>query len=308
MAHAPFVAAAGAEMFGLDDWLKLPNLKDLGSVLEGPKYAKWHSFRESEDARYVGLTAPRFLLRLPYGSETIPVKEFNYEETVTDDHHRYLWGNSCYTFAARMTDAFAKFRFCSNIVGPKGGGAVEDLPVHVYEAMGATEAKIPTEVLISERREVELADQGFMALTMRKGSDNACFFSANSCQKPKFFGQTEEGKQAESNYKLGTKLPYLMLVNRFAHYLKVLQREEVGSTKTRTQIQKELNNWIRQFVLNQDDAPASTFARRPLRAAEVVVSDVAGDPGWYSVGMKVKPHFKLEGMFVELSLTGKLDK
>jgi type VI secretion system protein ImpC len=308
MAHAPFIAAASPKFFGEESWLTLPNLKDLHSIMEAPQYAKWRSFRESEDARYVGLTAPRFLLRLPYGSETIPVKEFNYEETVTDSHDKYLWGNTAFTFASRLTDSFAKYRWCPNIIGPQSGGAVEDLPVHVYKAMGAMEQKIPTEILISERREFELAEEGFMALTMRKGSDNACFFSANSCQKPKFFGQTKEGKEAEANYKLSTQLPYMFIVSRLAHYIKVIQRENIGSWKEKKDLNRELNNWIRQYVSEMDDASAAVRGRRPLRQAEVVVSDVEGDPGWYKVDLKVRPHFKYMGAFFTLSLVGKLDK
>jgi type VI secretion system protein ImpC len=256
----------------------------------------------------VALTLPRFLLRLPYGGSTVPAKNFHYEEAVTGDHERYLWGNSSFTFASKLSDSFAKFRFCANITGPRGGGAVEDLPVHTFESMGEIEQKIPTEILLTERREFELAEEGFVGLAIRKGTDNACFFSANSAQMPKVFAKTKEGKAAEANYKLGTRLPYLMVVNRLAHYLKVLQREEIGSTKSRVDMEKELNEWIRQYVLDQESAPAGTYARRPLRKAQVTVEDVAGEPGWYKVGLKVTPHFKYEGAFFELSLVGKLDK
>jgi type VI secretion system protein ImpC len=308
MAHAPFLASAGPKFFGEDSYLTLPNLKDLKSIFEAPQYAKWRSFRESEDARNVGLVMPRFLLRLPYGEETVPVKEFHYEETVTDSHEKYLWGNAVFAFASRLTDSFAKYRWCPNIIGPQSGGAVEDLPVHVYKSMGATEQKIPTEVLISERREFELSEEGFIALTMRKGSDNAAFFSANSCQKPKFFGQSKEGKDAETNYKLGTQLPYMFIISRLAHYIKVIQRENIGSWKEKSDLKRELNTWINQYVSEMDDASAATRGRRPLRQAEITVDDVEGDPGWYRVGMKVRPHFKYMGAFFTLSLVGKLDK
>jgi type VI secretion system protein ImpC len=308
MSHAPFIAAAGPRFFGVDSFKELPNLKDLHSIFEGPQYAKWQSFRESEDARYVALTTPRFLLRLPYGQETQPVKAFNYEEDVSESHENYLWGNTAFAFATRLTDSFAKYRWCSNIIGPMGGGAVEDLPLHQFESMGAVQTKIPTEVLISERREFELAEEGFMALTMRKGSDNACFFSANSTQKPKFFGNNPEGKQAELNYKLGTQMPYMFMVNRLAHYLKVIQRENIGSWKDRMDLQQELNTWIRQYVADQDNPPALVRSRRPLRQAEITVENVEGEPGWYRVGMKVRPHFKYMGAFFTLSLVGKLDK
>lgn len=308
MAHAPFITSTNAQTFGLKDWMGLPNLKDLKSVFEAPQYAKWRSFRESEDARYVGLTAPRFLLRLPYGSETVPVKEFSYEETVTDSHDKYLWGNTAFTFATRLTDSFAKFRWCPNIIGPQSGGAVENLPVHVFKSMGAAEQKIPTEILISERREYELAEEGFIALTMRKGSDNAAFFSAHSCQKPKTFGQSPEGKAAETNYRLGTQLPYMFIINRLAHYIKVIQRENIGTWKEKEDLNRELNAWIGQYVSEMDNVSDAVRGRRPLREAQVVVTDVEGEPGWYKVDLRVRPHFKYMGAFFSLSLVGKLDK
>jgi len=306
MSHAPFIAAAGAQMFGLENFDALPALKDLKAVFEAPQYTKWQSFRESEDARNVGLALPRFLLRLPYGPDSQPIKSFNYQEDVSASHSHYLWGNAAFALGSRISDSFAKYRWCSNIIGPKGGGAVEDPPLHQFEAMGAVQTKIPTEILISERREFELAEEGFIGLTMRKGSDNAAFFSANSVQKPKSFGISAEGKEAETNYKLGLQLPYLFIVNRMAHYLKVMQRENIGSWKERVDLERELNNWIRQYVADMDNP--GVRSRRPLRQAEVTVEDVEGEPGWYRVGLKVRPHFKYMGAFFTLSLVGKLDK
>ncbi len=308
MSHAPFIAAAGPKFFGLESFTGLPDLKDLKDHFEGPQFAKWQSFREQEDARYVGLTVPRFLLRNPYDPEDNPVKSFVYKENVANSHEHYLRGNTAYTFASRLTDSFAKFRWCPNIIGPQSGGAVEDLPLHHFESMGEIETKIPTEVLVSDRREYELAEEGFIALTMRKGSDNAAFFSANSAQKPKFFGNSEEGKNAELNYKLGTQLPYLFIVNRLAHYLKVLQREQIGAWKERTDLELELNKWIRQYVADQENPSSEVRSRRPLRAAQVVVSDVDGEPGWYRVSLNVRPHFKYMGADFTLSLVGKLDR
>lgn len=308
MAHAPFISAAGPQFFGEESWLKFPNLKDLKSILEGPRYTKWRGFRESEDARYVGLTTPRFLLRLPYSKSDNPVKSFDYNETVTDNHENYLWGNTAYTFATRLTDSFAKWRWCPNIIGPQGGGSVENLPIHTFEAMGEVQAKIPTEILITERREFELAEEGFIALTMRKDSDNACFFSANSCQKPKYFGTSAEGRAAETNYKLGTQLPYMFIVSRLAHYLKVLQRENLGSWKERSDLQRELNEWIRQYVVDMDNPLPGVRSRRPLRQAQVTVEDVEGNPGWYKVDLKVRPHFKYMGSDITLSLVGRLEQ
>jgi type VI secretion system protein ImpC len=308
MAHAPFVAAASPKFFGEDNFLRLPNLKDIKSIIEGPQYIKWRSFRESEDARYVGLTLPRFLLRLPYGPNSSPVKSFNYDERVSASHDHYLWGNTAFAFASRLADSFAKFRWCPNIIGPQSGGAVEDLPMHQFEAMGEIQTKIPTEVLISERREYELAEEGFIALTMRKDSDNAAFFSANSCQKAKFFGISAEAKEAETNYKLGTQLPYMFIICRLAHYIKVLQREQIGSWKERADLELELNKWISQYVSDMEAPSAAVRSRRPLRQAQITVQDVEGDPGWYRVDMKVRPHFKYMGAFFTLGLVGKLDK
>ena len=308
MSHAPFIASAGPKFFGLETFTGLPDLKDLKDHFEGPQFTKWQSFREQEDARYVGLTVPRFLLRNPYDPEDNPVKTFVYKENVANSHEHYLWGNTAYAFASRLTDSFAKFRWCPNIIGPQSGGAVEDLPLHHFESMGEIETKIPTEVLVSDRREYELAEEGFIALTMRKGSDNAAFFSANSAQKPKFFGISEEGKTAELNYKLGTQLPYMFIVNRLAHYLKVLQREQIGAWKERTDLELELNKWIRQYVADQENPSSEVRSRRPLRAAQVIVSDVEGEPGWYRVSLNVRPHFKYMGADFTLSLVGKLDK
>ena len=308
MSHAPFVSAAGTEFFGIDSWDELTKLKDLHSVFEGAQYAKWNSFRESEDSRYVALTLPRFLLRLPYGQDTQPCKLFNFKESTGNGDADFCWGNTAFAFASRLTDSFAKYRWCANIIGPQSGGAVEDLPLYQYEENGEVKNKIPTQVLISERREYELAEEGFIALTMRKGADNATFFSANSVQKPKSFGISPEGKEMELNYRLSTQMPYMMIVDRLAHYIKVLQRENIGSWKNRGELESELNKWASQYVTEMDNPEPSVRSRRPLRACEIKVSDVPGDPGWYQVSMKVRPHFKYMGASFTLSLVGKLDK
>ncbi len=307
MAHCPFIAAAGPKFFGGDEFRGLPNLKDLSAIFEGPQYIKWNSFRESEDSRYIGLTMPRFLARLPYDPENNPVKSFAYEETVSDGHESYLWCNTAYAMATRLTDSFAKYRWCPNIIGPGSGGAVEDLPMHVFESMGALDTKIPTEISLSDRREYELAEQGFISLVHRKGADNAAFFSANSLQKPKFFGETEEGKTAETNYKLGTQLPYLFIISRLAHYIKVIQREQLGGYKASGDLERELNTWISQYVVAMDNPSRGVREKKPLRAAQITVGEVAGDPGWYTVGMKIQPHMKYMGAYFELSLVGKLE-
>ncbi len=308
MSHAPFITGVSPRMFGVDQFSELPNLKDLKSIFEMPQYTNWRGFRDSEDARYVGLVAPRFLSRLPYSPETAPAKSFTYREDVSDGDGRFSWSNAAYAMASCITKSFAKYRFCANIIGPKGGGAVEDMELYEYEDMGTTKIKNPAEVTITDRREFELAEEGFISLVYRQDSDNAAFFSANSVQKPKFYGISKEGKEAETNYKLGTRLPYMFVMSRLAHYLKVLQRENIGTWTSRTKMEDELNKWVTQFVNDTDTPSEGTTSRRPLRKAQVIVSDVEGDPGWYKVSLKVVPHFKYEGAFFELSLVGKLDK
>ncbi len=308
MAHVPILGNADPRFFGTDTFESLPTLKDLRSIFEGPQYARWNGFRESEDARYVGLCLPRFLLRLPYGEKTVPVKAFNFDEDVIGHHERYLWGHASDALVTRIADSFAKFRWAPNIIGPQSGGAVTALPLHQYESMGEIQTKIPTEVLITERREFELSEEGFISFVFRKDSDNACFFSANSVQKPKMFGNSPEGKAAETNYRLGTQLPYMFVMTRLAHYIKVLQREQIGSWKDRSTLERELNAWIGQYVSDMDDPAPAVRSRRPLRQAQISVEDVEGQPGWYRCSVKVRPHFKYMGATFTLSLVGKLDK
>jgi type VI secretion system protein ImpC len=308
MSHVPVLTNASPEHFGDTTFRNVPNLKDLKSLFEGPQYARWHGFRESEDARYVGLCMPRFLLRVPYGEKTIPVKSFNFSEDVIDHHDRYLWGYASNALLTRIADSFANYRWGPNIIGPQSGGSVENLPLHQYEAMGEIQTKVPTEIMLTERREFELSEEGFISLVYRKDADNACFFSANSVQKPKTFGSTAEGKAAETNYRLGTQLPYMFIMTRLAHYIKVLQREQIGSWKDRGVLERELNNWISQYVADMEDPAPSVRSQRPLRQAQVTVEDVAGQPGWYRCSLKVRPHFKYMGASFTLSLVGKLDK
>lgn len=307
MSHAPFITAPSPEFFNLSSFEDLPDLKEVKDIFEGPRFAKWRSLRDSEDARHIGLVLPRFMLRSVYDRQEHPISSFSYDENIDARHQNYLWGNAAFLMASCINDSFARYRWCPNIIGPQSGGAVDDLPVHLYEALGQLQAKIPTEVLVSDRKEFELAEEGFIALTMRKDSDNAAFFSANSVQKPKQFPKTSEGLQAQTNYKLGTQLPYLFIVNRLAHYIKVLQREQIGSWKERNDLEGELSRWLKQYIADQENPSADIRSRRPLRAAQIEVSDVAGDPGWYQVSLAVRPHFKYMGANFEISLVGRLD-
>ncbi len=308
MAHCPFIAAAGPEMFGVSDFQELPKLKDLASIFEGPQYIKWNSFRDSPDARYFALTLPRFLLRHPYDPDANPVKAFNYSEKVTDDHGKYLWGNAAFAFATRLTASFAESRWSMHCTGPQAGGMVENLILHQYKTLEGIETKIPTEVLISDRREFELAEAGFIGLTMYKNTDKACFFSANSVQRPKTFPDTEEGKRDQTNYKLGTRLPYMMMISRLAHYLKVIQRDNVQTWQTPVKMQTELTEWMRQYATDTDSPQPEVANRRPIRKFNIQVSEVPGEVGFYKVDLQVMPHIKYEGADFTLSLVGKLDK
>jgi len=307
MTHAPFISAASEEFFGISNFNELTGLKELSSLFEGPQYAKWRGLRDDDDSRNIGLALPRFLLRAPYGKDN-PVREFNYTESADGDSDKYVWGNAALALATRMTESFAQYRWCPNIIGPTSGGAVKDLPVDVVERDGQDILVGPVEVTISDRREYELSDLGFIPLALRKGSDNAAFFSANSIQRPRFFGTDEEGRQAELNFRLGTQLPYLFIVNRLAHYIKVLQRENLGSWKSRAELENELNTWLRQYVADQENPSPATRSQRPLRRAQLAVSEVEGEAGWYRVDLQVTPHFKFMGANFTLSLAGMLDR
>jgi type VI secretion system protein ImpC len=308
MAHAPFISSAGPKFFGLESFEGLPDLKDIEDVMSSPQFAAWRGFRQNEDSKYVGLTLPRFLLRAPYDPEDNPISNFVYKEDVSASHENYLWGNTVYAFASKLTDSFANYRWCTNIIGPKSGGEIRNLPVHTFQSMGDIEMKIPTEVLVSDRREYELSEQGFIPLIMRKGSNSAAFFAASSTQLPKIFPDTPEGNEAQLNYKLGTQLPYLFAITRMSHYIKVLQREHIGSWRERADLERELNKWARQYVANQENPSAEIRSKRPFKDISISVTDVENDPGWYKVRISLRPHFKYMGASFELSLVGKLDK
>ena len=302
-AHAPFIAAAGTEFFGIDSFEALPHRNSVSTKA----HEKWQSFRESPNANYVGLTLPRFLSRQPYDPKQNRSRSFVYQEQVSDDHEKYLWSNAAFAFATRLTDSFAKYRWCPNIIGPKAGGKVENLPLHKYESLGGVETKPPTEVAISNPRELELANEGFIPLIHEKGTDAACFFSANSTQKPKFFGNSPEDKEAEKNFKLGTQLPYMFVVSRLSHHIHTFQVQELGSSKSRADMESELNKWVRQYVSDQPIVSEETKASRPFRNVSLKVEDVAGEPGWYKVDMRLTPHLKYMGSYFTLALVGNVE-
>jgi len=303
--HCPFIASANSQMLGLDSATQLHKVKDMDDLFGQSEYTKWRAFRETEDARYLGLTFPRFLLRAPMNPSDNPSKAFNYTESVTgSDHQRYLWGNASIAFASRLTESFGSNGWCVNIRGPQAGGVVEDLPLHMYEDEGENKIKIPTEVMISDRQELELAESGFIPLTFYKNRDYACFFSAQSTQKAKRYSTAE----ATANAKLSSNLPYLFLASRLSHYLKVIQRENIGAAKEKDDLQKELDLWIQKLVTTMPNAGAELKAERPLKDAKIVVTDIAESPGWYAVEMFIRPHFQVEGINVQLSLVSKMPK
>jgi type VI secretion system protein ImpC len=310
MAHVPFLANASPRLLGLHSFSELPKIKDLEAAFEGPQYARWNGFRDHEDSRYVGLCAPRFLLRLPYGkrdSETA-VKAFDFQEDVIDHHARYLWGPASLALTARIAESFAKYRWCPNIIGPQGGGSVHGLPLHQYEQGGELKTKPPCETAITDRQELQLANLGLCGLVFRQDSDNAAFFSANSTQRPKTFARTAEGAAAQQSAQLGARLPYMFVITRLAHYLKVLQREQIGTWKGRADLERELNRWIRQYVADMPDPSPDTRSRKPLRRARILVEDVEGQVGWYRCNLQIEPFIQFEGVSFTLSLVGKLDK
>ncbi|MDJ0943321.1 MAG: type VI secretion system contractile sheath large subunit [Kiloniellales bacterium] len=304
-AHTPFIAGADPMVMQMDTWQELTNPRDLTKIFQTAEYAGWRSLRESEDSRYVGLAMPRFLARLPYGAKTDPVDEFDFEESTDgSDHQKYCWANSAFAMATNITRSYKFFGWCSRIRGVESGGAVEGLPAHTFPTDdGGVDMKCPTEIAISDRREAELAKNGFMPLIHKKNSDFAAFIGAQSLQKPAEYDDPD----ATANANLSARLPYMFAICRFAHYLKCIVRDKIGSFKEREDMERWLNRWIMQYV---DGDPANsteeTKARKPLAAAEVVVEEVEGNPGYYRSNFYLRPHYQLEGLTVSLRLVSKL--
>ena len=304
-AHAPFLAAAAPTVFQMESWQELSNPRDLTKIFQIPEYAGWRSLRESEDARYIGLCMPRFLARRPYGAKTNPVEAFDFEEDANGpDVNKYTWANSAYAMAVNINRSYKTYGWCSRIRGIESGGSVEGLPTHTFPTDdGGVDMRCPTEIAISDRREAELAKNGFMPLVYKKNTDFAAFIGAQSLQKP---GEYED-PDATANAALAARLPYLFAICRFAHYLKCIVRDKIGSFKEHADMQKWLQGWIMQYV---DGDPAhssdSVKARKPLAAAEVVVEPVEGNPGYYSSKFFLRPHYQLEGLTVSLRLVSKL--
>jgi type VI secretion system protein ImpC len=303
-AHAPFLTAASAEMFNLESYTQLDAPRDLAKIFDTTEYAKWKSFRDSEDSRYVALTAPRMLLREPYGKATVPLETFDYEEKVDGTvHDKYLWGNAAYALGARVTQAFAKYGWCATIRGVESGGLVEGLPVHNFLTdSGDVAMKCPTETPITDRREKELADLGFVPLVHAKGTDKAAFFSVQSAQKPKVY----DNPAATANARISAQLPYMFAVCRFAHYLKVMMRDKIGGYMSRVEAERFLNTWISNYVVSNDTAPFEVKAQKPLKEARIDVVEIPGKPGAYRAVAFLRPHFQLDELTVSLRLVADL--
>lgn len=304
-AHAPFIAGASPTVMQMDSWQELANPRDLTKIFQTPEYAAWRSLRDSDDARYVGLAMPRFLGRRPYGAKSDPVDAFDFEEdTAAADSSKYCWVNAAYAMATNINRAFKMYGWCTRIRGIESGGAVEGLPTHTFPTDdGGVDMKCPTEIAISDRREAELAKNGFMPLIHKKNSDFAAFIGAQSLHKPAEYDDPD----ATANANLAARLPYLFATCRFAHYLKCIVRDKVGSFKERDDMQRWLSDWVIQYVDgNPETSSEESKARKPLAAAEVVVDEIEGNPGYYSAKFFLRPHYQLEGLTVSLRLVSKL--
>src|SRR3984885_12176431 len=306
-AHTPFIAGASPTVMQMSTWQELANPRDLTKIFTTPEYAGWRSLREAEDSRYLGLAMPRYLSRLPYGAKTSPVEEFDFEEdTGAADHSRYTWANAAYAMAVNINRSFKLYGWCSRIRGIEAGGSVEGLPTHTFPTDdGGVDMKCPTEIAISDRREAELAKNGFMPLVHRKNSPSAAFIGPQSLQKPAEY----DDPAATANATLAARLPYLFASSRFAHYLKCMVRDKVGGFKERAQLQGWLTNWINKYV---DGAPATSSedwkATHPLAEGKVVVEENEENPGYYSAKFFLKPHYQLEGLTVSLRLVSRMPK
>lgn len=304
-AHAPFLTAAASGMFGMNAFEEMPRPRDLGKLFDTSDYIRWRSFRQSDDSRYVGLTLPRVIGRLPYGAKTIPVETFGFEEQITENNGgaSYLWINAAYELAGRMVSAFEEHGWCAAIRGVEGGGLVQSMSVHNYVSRtGEKVLQCPTEVAISDRREKELADLGFIPLVYCKGTDYAAFFAVQSANKPRKY----DSDLANANARLSSQLQYIMTTSRFAHYLKAIVRDKVGSFMSRSECQNFLQNWINQYVVGSDNVGANIKASHPLREARIEVVDIPGSPGSYKAVAYLRPHFQLEGLSMSLRLVAEL--
>lgn len=305
-AHAPFLTAASPDLFDLDSFEHLGRPRDLAKSFESLELIKWNSFRKIEDSRYVSLTLPRVLIRMPYGDKTSPVEGLNYNENVEGAKSTaFCWTNTAYILAQRITNAFAHYGWTAAIRGVEGGGIVEDLPAYTFRTTdGDLALKCPTEVAITDRREKELSDLGFLPLCHCKNEDYAAFFGGQTTQHPKLYNLDE----ANANANLSARLPYLLAASRFAHYIKVIMRDKIGSFMTRGNVEAYLNNWLADYILLNDDAGQEVKAQYPLREGRIDVFEIPGKPGSYKAIVYLRPHFQLEELTASIRLVATLPK
>ncbi|MEE9129630.1 MAG: type VI secretion system contractile sheath large subunit [Phycisphaerales bacterium] len=304
-AHAPFFAAAAPSLANMESWQQLGDPRDITKIFQTADYAAWRSLREADDAKYIGLTMPRFLSRLPYGAKTNPVEEFAFEETTDgSDHGKYTWSNASYAMGVNINKAFKLYGWCTRIRGVESGGMVEGLPCHTFPTDdGGVDMKCPTEIAITDRREAELAKNGLIPLSHWKNTDYSVFIGAQSLHKPAEYDDPD----ATANANLGARLPYMFAASRFGHFLKCIVRDKIGSFKERSDMEKWLNRWVQNYVEpNPETASEEDKARKPLAAAEVQVLEVEGNPGYYTAKIFLRPHYQLEGLTVSLRLVSKL--
>jgi type VI secretion system protein ImpC len=307
MAHAPFIASTSCSFLGLRRWSELAGLTDFDSLFRQPRYAAWQALRNFENARYLVLVLPGFLARLPYSPGTNPVSSFNYLEAAVDADRDFVWGFPSLMLALKMAESFARTRFCASLVGLDGGGRIVGLPALEHESMGRVQSRFSLQALVGERLEQKLTEEGFVPISVREAVGSAAFYSAATALRPKSFAADRGGVEATFNHRISTLLPYMMIVNRLAHYIKVIQRENLGTWKDRLVLENELNTWLNRYVTDMDDPSPAIRGKRPLRYAKVEVSDVDGDPGWRRMTLKIKPHLKFMGASFTLSLVGRLD-
>lgn len=303
-AHAPLIGCASPALFDMDSFTQLGAPRDLSRIFEIGEMAQWKSFRSSEDSRYVALTLPHMLMRLPYGPDTVPVEEFDFvEECHGGEHANYLWGGASWALAEKIIVSYREFGWCAAIRGVEGGGVVNNLPLDRFRSLsGDTLTKCPVEIAITDRREKELSNLGFLPLCYAKGTDYAVFFGAQTLHKPPVY----TSDLANANARLSTMLPYLLAASRFAHYLKAIMRDKVGSFQSKGSIERFLNDWVAKYVTADDEASQEVKARYPLREARIEVTEIAGRPGTFNAVVFLRPHFQLEELTASIRLVAEL--
>jgi type VI secretion system protein ImpC len=308
MSHLPFISSVDYSFFGLSSWDELPAVEDLDSIFSQPRYSAWQAIRNQENSRYLVLVLPGFLSRLPYSPKDKSSSSISHYEEAEGSDKFFVWGLPAILLALKLIESFARYRWCVNIVGLEGGGLIEDLPMIEFKSMGRIQNRIPLQALIGEKLEQELSNNGLIAISLIEAGSKAVIYSAPTVLKPKTFGPEAGGAETSFNHRVSTLLPYMMIINRLAHYIKVIQRENIGTWKDPQVLEKELNNWLNQFVTDMDNPTPSIRGKRPLRMAKVEVTSLPDQPGWLQMSLSIRPHLKFMGAAFTLSLIGRLDQ